>query len=129
MNKNTTVQEIHTQEHEGSLIAYTIGFILSIGLTLIAYFIVVHHVLSGWGLLSVILELAVAQLIVQLVFFLHLGNRKSHWNIMAFVFMLIVLLIIVIGSIWIMKNLNYNMATPIQTDNAVQKGESAQPVL
>jgi len=48
------------------------------------------------------------QLIVQMVFFLHIG-RGSHWKAVTFVFTAIFVLIVVVGTIWIMNNLNYNM--------------------
>jgi cytochrome o ubiquinol oxidase operon protein cyoD len=45
---------------------------------------------------------------VQVVFFLHIG-RGTHWKATSFFFMLFVVAIVVVGSIWIMNNLNYNM--------------------
>lgn len=95
---------------QASLKNYTIGFVLSIALTLIAYFAVVNHWATGWALIAGIISLAVVQLVIQLVFFLHLGSEtKPRWNLVIFLFMLMVLLIIVVGSLWIMNNLNYNM--------------------
>ena len=65
-------------------------------------------------MITAIIFLAVVQLVVQLVFFLHLGReRQPRWNLLAFAFMAIVLLILVLGSLWIMNNLNYHMT---QTD-------------
>lgn len=94
----------------GSYLSYTIGFILSIAFTLTAYFLVVDRLLSGNALVAAIMGLAVAQLFVQLVFFLHLGSESSpRWNQMVFWFAVGVVLIVVIGSIWIMDNLDYNM--------------------
>jgi cytochrome o ubiquinol oxidase operon protein cyoD len=107
-------------EHElqARITSYTIGFVSAVILTLIAYMIVLHHWLSGGLLIAAIMGLAVVQLVVQLIFFLHLGRGKeSRWNLAAFFFMLIVLLVIVGGSLWIMSNLNYNMQmTPAQMD-------------
>jgi cytochrome o ubiquinol oxidase operon protein cyoD len=69
-------------------------------------------------LLAVVVGLAVAQLLVQLVFFLHLGREpKPRQNLVVFLFMLLVIGILVIGSLWIMHNLNYHMTmTPKQMD-------------
>lgn len=102
-----------------SVKSYSTGFVLSVILTLLAYVAVTNHWLSGVGLILLIMGLASVQLVVQLVFFLHLGRgEKSRWNVVAFLFMLLVLLIVVIGSLWIMANLNYNMnMTPEQMDN------------
>lgn len=102
-------QEAHTANH-GSYVSYTVGFLLSIALTLAAYFLVVDRILSGSTLVVAIIGLAIVQLFVQLTFFLHLGGEsKPRWNQMVFWFALLVVLIIVIGSIWIMANLDYNM--------------------
>lgn len=89
---------------------YTIGFVLSLLLTWIAYSIAVGHVIAPHLIVAVLVALAIVQLVVQLVYFLHLGNRGEGWNVLAFTFMGIVLLIIVVGSLWIMANLDYNMA-------------------
>lgn len=94
----------------GSYVSYTIGFILSVALTLAAYVIVVDKVLEGRQLTMTIIGLAIAQLFVQLMFFLHLGSEKSpRWNQMVFWFAAGVVFIVVIGSIWIMDNLDYHM--------------------
>lgn len=88
---------------------YIIGFLLSLGLTLLAYAIVVLDLLSAWAV-GVLLVLAVAQMIVQLVYFLHLGEEVGpRLKLLSFVFMEVILLIIVVGSLWIMNHLNYNM--------------------
>ena len=103
--------------------SYIVGFICAIILTLIAYSLVVNHVLTGTLLVWTLMGLALVQVLVQLVFFLHFGRGKeAKWNSAAFYFMLIVLVILVIGSLWIMQNLNYNMMmTPEQTDEYMLK--------
>jgi cytochrome o ubiquinol oxidase operon protein cyoD len=101
--------------------SYTIGFVLSLALTLTAFFIVVHpgafHMASG-ALLAAILTLAVVQLVVQLLFFLHLGSAGG-WKLSVLLSTIALVLIIVIGSIWIMNHLNYSM-TPAQMDQYMQ---------
>lgn len=90
--------------------SYVWAFILSIVLTLAAYFFVVEKVFSPGILLGVIIGLGVVQAFIQLVLFLHLGREgKPHWNTITFLFMLSILLIVVIGSLWIMNHLEYNM--------------------
>lgn len=89
---------------------YTIGFVLSLMLTLLAYSLVVNGY-SGIWLLVGLGVLAVVQMIVQLIFFLHLGEElRPRYKILSFIFMAGALAIIVVGSIWIMENLNYNMS-------------------
>lgn len=90
--------------------SYVLGFVLSILLTLVAYFFVVLKTFSPTVLFSVIMGLGVIQAVIQLVLFLHLGKEgKPHWNTMTFLFMLSILLIVVLGSLWIMAHLEYNM--------------------
>jgi cytochrome o ubiquinol oxidase operon protein cyoD len=68
--------------------------------------------------------LAVGQLLVQLGLFLHMGSEpKPRWNLMATLFSLMVVIIVVGGSLWIMNNLNYNMMSPSDTDNAIMHDE------
>lgn len=99
-----------TGESHGSVKSYTIGFILSIILTVIPYFIVVNHMMPVDGVAITVVILAVGQLFIQLVFFLHLNSSsEQRWNLITILFTLLILLILVIGSIWIMWNLNYNM--------------------
>jgi cytochrome o ubiquinol oxidase operon protein cyoD len=110
-----------------SMTPYIIGFILAVTLTLVAYATVVNHWLSGGLLIGVIMGLAVVQLVVQLVFFLHLGRAKgSRWNLAAFFFMLLVLLIIVGGSLWIMYSLNYNMQMSPQDMDKYMRAQSSK---
>lgn len=118
---NTTHQDAH---HHGSLRTYTMGFIGSVILTLAAYYMVVSERFSYTTALTAITILAVAQLLVQLVFFLHMGKEsKPRWNAIVFSFMLLVIGIIVIGSIWVMNNLHYNMM-PSQDMDKKMKYES-----
>lgn len=88
---------------------YVTGFVLSLVLTLLAYGIVVGGTSAPW-LIPALGALALVQMVVQLTFFLHLGEEaKPRWKIVSFLFMAGALTIIVAGSIWIMANMNYNM--------------------
>lgn len=90
--------------------SYTAGFVLSILLTITPFLVVVNHLMSGWMLTFTLVGFAVSQLMVQLIFFLHLGREsKPRWNLLVFLFALLVIIIVVVGSLWIMDNLNYNM--------------------
>lgn len=107
---------------KSAIIHYTIGFVLSLGLTLVAFMLVfqylgAHHDESSRDLITfTLVGFAITQLAVQMVFFLHLGQEKRpRWNFIIFIFMLLTLGIIVFGSLWIMDNLNYNMMSPEET--------------
>ena len=96
------------------VISYSVGFILSIILTVLAYAIAVHDLFQDqWSPIVIVIILSVLasiQLIVQLIFFLHLGEEsKPRWKLVTFIFAFIVLEIIVFGSLWIMFDLNSRM--------------------
>ena len=92
-----------------TLLSYVIGFSASVLLSLEAYILVSRHELSGHGLLIVLVGLALVQLIVQLLFFLHLGREtKPRLRLVALAGVVMVILILVFGSLWIMHNLNYS---------------------
>ncbi len=114
----------------GTLLSYVSGFVFSLALTLTVFVLVNNHVTSGHAAYShgflalVIMGLAVVQLIVQLVFFLHLGaEAKPRWNLAVFLFMMVVLVVIVGGSLWIINNLNYHMLSPQDTNSFIMKDE------
>jgi cytochrome o ubiquinol oxidase operon protein cyoD len=105
-------------------IGYTTGFALSVLLTLAAYALVVNRWHVGALLTFVIISLAVVQLWVQLRFFLHLSSEeKPYWKSIAFMFALVVVGILVLGSLWIMNNLNYHTMSPSDTMNYMLKNE------
>jgi len=90
--------------------SYATGFVLSILFTITPFMVVVNHLMTGWMLIFTLVGFAISQLFVQLIFFLHLGREsKPRWNILVFSFAALVVLIVVIGSLWIMNNLDYNM--------------------
>ncbi len=96
---------------------YLLGFALSLMTTLVAYFAVTQEWLEGWTLLGVLGLLALTQMLVQLYFFLHLGEElKPRLRIWSFVFMATILLIVVVGSLWIMSHLDYNMMHMNETE-------------
>ncbi len=102
-----------------SLTKYSIGFVLSLALTLLAYFLTTERVSFGLTLVITLLVLAFTQALVQLIFFLHLGevSHKSHLN--WALLMMATLFIVVGGSIWAMYNMNTNMnyLTPTQKES------------
>lgn len=116
MAATDATQPVHKRPTRGMLLSYVTGFLLSLLLTITAYVTAVNQSLSRGALVAVIVGLAIAQLLVQLIFFLHLGREsKPRFNLTIFLFMLLVLGILVIGSLWIMNNLNYHM-TPHQME-------------
>ena|SRR5260221_2509642 len=110
-----------------TLRSYITGFALSIAFTLLAYFAVVNHVVSGGLLIAVIIGLAIVQLVVQLLFFLHIGQEsKPRWNLAFFLSTASIVLLIVVASLWIMNHLNYNMMTSQGMNQKILKDEGMQ---
>lgn len=108
----------------GSMRSYTTGFIISLILTLTAYALVTQTVLSSWNLVYALSGLAIAQLFVQLHFFLHLGREsRPRWKLHVLLFAAMVVVIVVFGSLWIMKNLMYgHQTTPSKAELIKDEG-------
>ena len=93
-----------------SLKFFIVGFIASLLLTIASFLFVVEKTFSRSTLLTLVIVFAVMQAIVQLFCFLHLGQeKKPRWKLLVFYFMVLILLIIAIGSLWIMQDLNARM--------------------
>jgi cytochrome o ubiquinol oxidase subunit IV len=124
MSHEARVVDTQHEVGQGTLLSYTVGFLTSIILTVGVYQLVVNQVLAGWALILTILGLAVVQLVVQLLFFLHLGREaKPRWNFLVFGMMVIIVVIVAGGSLWIMKNLNYHSMTPAETNTYLRNHE------
>ncbi len=95
------------KEYHGSLIAYIIGFTLSLIFTLASFLLVKFGVFPAFVLVWTIVGLAVLQAFIQMIFFLHLGQEDApQWETMVFYFMLLLLAIVVLGTLWIMYDLD-----------------------
>ncbi|THT97848.1 cytochrome o ubiquinol oxidase subunit IV [Lampropedia puyangensis] len=97
------------QSH-GSSKSYLIGFVLCAILTVIPFVLVMNPMLPRPTTLLILVGFAVVQIVVQLVYFLHM-NRSSEggWNLASFVFTLVILFIVVALSIWIIWSMHFHM--------------------
>ncbi|KEY60561.1 cytochrome o ubiquinol oxidase subunit IV [Serratia sp. DD3] len=103
-------QTSHGGASHGSVKSYMIGFILSIILTVIPFAMVMSGSAAPSTILAVVVGTAVIQVIVHLVYFLHMNtSSEERWNLVALVFTAVIIGIVVVGSLWIMYNLNINM--------------------
>ncbi|MBK2123659.1 cytochrome o ubiquinol oxidase subunit IV [Fangia hongkongensis] len=90
----------------GTYKSYITGFLLSIIITVVAFALVGFKVFPPVGLYISVAVLALLQFYVQLVFFLHLStDSKARWNMISFIFTLVVVIILLVGTLWIMFNL------------------------
>lgn len=100
----------HGDAH-GSLRGYLTGFALSVVLTAIPFWLVMDGVLASKQVTAIVIMLfAVAQIVVHMVYFLHMNARgEGGWTMMALIFTLVLVVITLSGSLWIMYHLNANM--------------------
>lgn len=105
----------HTDAHalempHASLRDYAIGFMLSVILTAIPFWLVMAQPLAAGPTVAIILVLAVIQIVVHMVYFLHMSpTAEGGWSLTSLVFTIIVVGIMLAGSIWVMSHLNANM--------------------
>lgn len=103
------------KKYHGTLPLYLLGFSASLVLTVLSFYLVWTHRLPEHTLIYTIVGLAFTQAAVQLRFFMHLGKEsKPRWESISFFFMLISLIIIILGSIWIMYDLNQRVMDGMQ---------------
>ena len=102
------------QPHHTTAAPYVIGFVLSLVFTIIPYYLVTKHAISGrTALIGVIVGIGFVQMAIQMGFFLHLGReKKPRWQLIFLIMAMAGIFAVVVGSIWIMHHLHYNM-TPV----------------
>lgn len=95
----------------GSRRGYWTGFLLSVVLTGIPFALVMSGIIADPRWTSgIIMACAVVQIVVHMIFFLHMNTKsESGWTFMALAFTLVVLVIVISGSLWVMYNMNANM--------------------
>ena len=101
----------HGDDHDhGSFKTYMIGFLLSVVLTAIPFWLVMTGALPAAATGLIITAFAVVQIIVHMIFFLHMNHKsEGGWNMLALIFTIVVVVIAVAGSVWVMYHLNVNM--------------------
>jgi cytochrome o ubiquinol oxidase subunit IV len=104
----------HDDGHEaghGSFQGYMTGFLLSVVLTAIPFWLVMSGALESKVATAVlVMGLGAIQIVVHMIFFLHMNPRsEGGWTIMALIFTLVLVGILLAGSLWVMHHLNYNM--------------------
>jgi cytochrome o ubiquinol oxidase subunit IV len=101
---------VEEHEHTASYLSYTVGLVLAIVATIASFVVAQTNLLWPPGIPVGLIVLALAQIGVHLVFFLHLGSGpESTNNILALAFGILIVFLVIVGSIWIVANLNSNM--------------------
>jgi len=91
--------------------SYLIGLGLAVLLTVASFWAAQTHLIYGPGVAPALVTLAIAQMGIHLVFFLHLTTAPDNTNnVLALAFGVLVVAFVVFGSLWIMGHLNHMMA-------------------
>ena len=98
-------------EPHSSLRDYTIGFVLSVILTAIPFWLVMAKVITDRNLAVAVLgAFAVVQILVHMVYFLHMnGSIEGGWTLLSTIFTVVFVAIGISGTLWVMFHMNANM--------------------
>jgi cytochrome o ubiquinol oxidase operon protein cyoD len=104
--------------------AYVIGLALALILTGVSFWVASTSSLWGPGVAVGLVVLAIAQMGVHLVFFLHITSGPDNTNnVLALAFGVLIVFLVMIGTIWIMAHLAANMGpTPEMMNLTTQRG-------
>ena len=106
------------------VVAYVMGLGLALILTGISFWVASTGVLWGPGVATGLVVLAIAQMGVHLVFFLHITSGPDNTNnVLALAFGVLIVFLVMVGTIWIMAHMNMNMApSPDMMNLHTQRG-------
>lgn len=122
---NATAQERAHHDaapSHGTLKGYLTGFALAAALTAVAFWLVMARPIASGNVTALLLmALAVAQIVVHMIYFLHMDTRsEGGWTMLALIFTLVLVAIALSGTLWVMHNLNANMM-PRMSDRAMSQ--------
>lgn len=100
----------HDEHSHGTFKSYMTGFVLSVVLTAIPFWLVMGDVLESRQITGfIIMAFAAVQIVVHMIYFLHMSSSAEEgWTVMALIFTIIVVVIALSGSLWVMYHLNTN---------------------
>jgi cytochrome o ubiquinol oxidase operon protein cyoD len=101
---------VEHEESRANFLSYTTGLGLAVLLTIVSFVVAQTNLLWPPGIPVGLIVLAFAQIGVHLVFFLHIGTGPDHTNnVVALAFGMLIVFLVIVGSVWIISNLNWNM--------------------
>ncbi|MFT4121902.1 cytochrome o ubiquinol oxidase subunit IV [Bradyrhizobium sp.] len=114
---STDTHAAHADHHHddghahGTFSTYMLGFVLSVVLTAIPFWLVMSGTLPSKQITAlVIMAFAVVQIVVHMIYFLHMNTKSENgWSMMALIFTIVMVVIALSGSLWVMHHLNTNM--------------------
>jgi cytochrome o ubiquinol oxidase operon protein cyoD len=106
----------HHDHHDANvphstLKGYVTGFILAVILTAIPFYLVMNKSIDSSATMGfVLLGIAAVQVVVHMIYFLHMdGKVEGGWSMLAMVFTIMVVVVMLSGSLWVMYHMNHNM--------------------
>ena len=92
---------------------YLVGLALAVGLTIASFWAAQTHLIYGPGVSAALVTLAIAQMGIHLVFFLHITTAPDNTNnVLALAFGVLIVFLVVTGSLWIMGHMSH-MTVPM----------------
>ena len=110
-NVHVEVLHDHDASGHGSFKGYMTGFVLSVILTTIPFWLVMAHVIADSRIAAlVVMGIGFLQIVVHMVYFLHMNTKsEGGWTVLALIFTVVLVVITLSGSIWVMYHMNANM--------------------
>jgi len=110
-NSHSAADHHHDGADHGTLSTYLLGFVLSVVLTAIPFWLVMGGALPSKQITAlVIMAFAAVQIVVHMIYFLHMNTKAENgWSMMAMIFTVVMVVIALSGSLWVMNHLNSNM--------------------
>ncbi|GAA5126309.1 cytochrome o ubiquinol oxidase subunit IV [Alloalcanivorax gelatiniphagus] len=116
MSQTDHAHDAHGHDHHddaphSTFKGYMTGFVLSVILTAIPFWLVMAGVIKDSGMTAlVILGFAAVQIVVHMIYFLHMNfHSQGGWNMLALIFTGVIVFIVLAGSLWVMYHMNVNM--------------------
>ena len=116
MGDHSDTHDSHDAHHGAATIHfsrkdYVTGFLLAGLLTAVPFWLVMTHAIGNASAAGmVVMGLAAVQVVVHMIYFLHMNGKSEHgWTLLALVFTLLLLGLVLTGSLWVMHHLKMNM--------------------
>ncbi len=116
LHKHDSQHDDHGHGHDeggyhATVKGYVIGFILAVVLTAIPFWLVMGKVLPSSSMTAaVVLVFGAVQMVVHMVYFLHMNAKvEGGWSMLAMLFTIGLVVIMMAGSVWVMYHMNTNM--------------------
>jgi cytochrome o ubiquinol oxidase subunit IV len=118
----------HSNEPHSSLSDYMTGFVLSIILTAIPFWLIMAKVIADRNTAVLVLgAFAVVQIVVHVVYFLHMnGKLEGGWTMLSTIFTVVFVGIAIAGTLWVMFHMNANMMP--EHPNLPMPGQTDKPL-